>query len=262
VYSRPALRLAVFFSTLAGCGGSTERFGPAEVGSATERKSHEADSKAVSARVIAPAERRDGALLVRAGGSIESYLGGVRAVVRDAAGAVVGGGEQETDSAFTGSALELSLSLPAGEGYTLSLSASTADAQPMTCRATVGPLQIDADALATVQVLAWDCGDAIGYVPGASDAGECFWLGDWSFVSRSSAAVGEDIVVSAAGHGAEGKPARFAWATAVPAFGRFADPNAAGTSFRCQSAGQEQLLTVTIRDGECQKQLSHSVSCL
>lgn len=247
---------------VAGCGGSDQRFGPAQ-GEAAAPPARSGDSSAFAVTPAASGTAGEGTLVITAGGSVESYLGSARAVVRDSEGTVVGGGEQDFDSGDArASVLELALLLPAGKGYTLSLSAQSADPEPSTCLASIGPFQIDGGALAKVQVLAWDCGETIGYLPSSGESDDCFWLGDWSFISRSAAPVGEDISVGAAGHGAEGKPASFDWSTASPGLGRFAAPHAAETSFRCQSPGEQQPLIVTIRDGACRRQLSHTVSCL
>ena len=260
VFPRRALCLAALASgTLVSCGGENGS-GPAPFEVASPQRDR--DQRTARASTAQVHDRQEGALLIRSGGSVESYLGGMRAVVFDSEGMVAGGAEQEFDGSARAQALELSLVLPAGEGYALSLSVRTTDAAPTTCRANVGPLQIVADALATVQVRAWDCGPTSAYVPTSAEPDSCFWLGDWSFVARSHARVGDDIAVGAAGRDMEGKAVSLAWSTAAPGFGRFADPLAARTSFRCEAAGQEQPLIVTMRDGACRKQLAHLVSCL
>lgn len=247
-----ALSLAVF-----GCGGVAEDHAPA----LGEPDVADADGQiARPAGLPSSHALREGLLQVSTAGSVQSYLTSLHAVVANAEGVVVAGAEQGMDAPRAADAPELALLVPEGEGYELRLVASAED-DSATCRASVGPLRVEADAIADVQVLAWDCGGATGYVPTEPDA-ECFWLAEWSFVSRTSAEVGEDIRVAASGHEPDGKSARFAWTTSAPALGRFADPKAASTSFRCQAAGQALSLDLAVTDGACRRQLSHRISCL
>lgn len=255
-----SLRVVAVAFALVGCGGA-EHYGPMPGEDSSE------PSASGSARAASPIARRshvpaeEGVLEVSASSPVKSYLGSVHGVVTDAGGQVVAGADREANDAVAASGPELSFALPAGDDYTVSLSAESAEARPTTCRATVGPLRVEAGAVAKLQVLAWDCGERVGYLP-SEPGGECFWLAEWSFVSRLSAPIGQDISVSAAGHDAQGQPARFDWSTAQPGLGTFAEPHASSTSFRCRAAGQALPLIVSISDAECQKQLFHSVTCL
>lgn len=254
------LRVVAVALALAACGGA-EHYGPVPGDDSSE------PSASRSTRAASPVARtthrfaEEGVLEVSASSPVTSYLGSVHGVVTDASGQVVAGAEREANDAVAATGPELSFTLPAGGDYTVSLSAESADARPTTCRATVGPLRVEAEAVAKLQVLAWDCGERVGYLP-SEPGGECFWLAEWSFVSRLSAAIGQDISVSAAGHDAQGQPASFDWSTAEPGLGAFAEPHASSTSFRCRAAGQSLPLIVSISDAECQRQLFHSVTCL
>lgn len=240
-----------------GCGGSPGHHAPS-LGDSDPTAS---DGEPPSSSHAAPRELlREGLLQVSTAGSVQSYLTSLRATVVSADGAVVAGVEQGMGTPRAGDVSELSLLLPAGEGYELRLVAAAED-ESATCRATVGPLRVEADAIAEVQVLAWDCGGATGYVPTEPDD-DCFWLAEWSSVSRTSALVGEDIRVAAAGHEPDGDRARFAWTTSAPALGRFAEPDAPSTSFRCQAEGDAVSLNLTVSDGSCRRELSHRISCL
>ncbi|MDF3068808.1 MAG: hypothetical protein K0R38_4409 [Polyangiaceae bacterium] len=265
----PTLRLATsvvaFALVLAACGGNDPRFAPLDDAEAPPAPDAE-QTDASSAARRRPARTSEGALEVTVTSAVTSYLSRVHGVVTDADGTVVAGAEAEaiTVSAEAAeradAAPELRLVLPEGEDYTLTLTASTTDAEPTGCRAVVGPLRVTANAVASVRVLAWDCGGPIGYVPSAA-ATNCFWLAEWLYVSRTSAAVGEDVEVSAAGHDASGNLARFEWSVPPPALGYFAAPQAPRTTFRCRRPGAPQLMAVTISDGECQAELSQYVAC-
>lgn len=246
---------------LVGCGGSAEHYSPLGDGDHDSAPLSPGVADATEHDHSAADRAGEGTLEVIAKSAVTSYLSRVHAVVTDAAGRVVAGADADADGSRADAAPDLQLKLREGSDYTLSLSASTTDAEPTTCRAVVGPLRVEADSVATVRVLAWDCGGPTGYVP-STIATECFWLAEWIYVSRASAELGEDIEVSAAGHDARGKLARFAWSAEKPSLGRFAEPQAARTSFRCQERGQAQPLTVSISDAECQAEVSHLVSCL
>jgi len=248
--------------TLAGCGGG-DHYTPApeQPGSGVAPRVKDAQTTQARRRsTAADTAQGEGLLDVATASGIVSYLGSLHAVVTDADGTVIGGADEERTNDATGAERELSIVLPSGSDYTLSLSASTTDAAPTTCHAAVGGLQVADGAIGKVQVLGWTCGDAFGYVPQGEES-SCFWLADWTFVSRSTAAVGELVDVSASGHDAQGNPAHFAWSTALHA-GDFSEPSAASTAFQCHAAGEALPLTVTISDGECEKRLTQRITCL
>ena len=244
---------------LVGCGGLADPSAPAPsqappvaAGQATETP---------SARPAAPAQgRAEGMLEVSAGVNVKSFLGAIHAVVRDAAGQVVGGADEEVADPEAARERSLALSLPAGDDFSVSLSATTADSQPTTCHASIGSLRIDAGATARVQVFSWDCGGVSGYVP-ALEQSDCYWLADWAFVTRTTAAVGELIGVSAAARDLQGKPAQLSWSTTLPDHGTFTAPEAASTSFRCEAAGAIDL-TALATDGDCAQAVTQTISCL
>jgi hypothetical protein len=248
---------------LAGCGADDPHFAPLSGAEPLAPLDTDANGDADSAersRRASTTRGGEGALEVTAKSAVTSYLSRLHAVVTDAKGRVVAGADAEAEDSSAAAAPDLRLTVPEGDEYTLTLTASTTDFEPTSCRAVVGPLSVAADAVASVRVLAWDCGGPTGYVP-SKVASECFWLAEWLFVGRTQAAVGEDIEVSAAGHDAQGNLARFDWTVTRPSLGRFAEPKAARTSFRCQEAGVAQPLTVAISDAECQAELSQNVAC-
>jgi hypothetical protein len=249
---------------LVGCGGGLDPYAPAGTGSepvpVQSGESGKSPGRALSQTADRAAQPGAGLLDVSTAADLGSYFVAVHAVVRDARGVVVGGADSELAEVRGHADGGLSLVLPAGEGYTLSLRATTADAEPTTCTASVGPLSIEAAATASLQVFAWRCGDVTGYVPSALND-DYPWLADWIFVARTSAAVGELIRLGAAGHDAAGNPAQFAWSADAAADGAFAEPDAASTSFRCQAARDQIPLTVSISDGEHTKRVTQTVAC-
>jgi hypothetical protein len=195
-------------------------------------------------------------LLVRTQTSVKSFLGAVHGVVEDAEGRVVAGADEESSNPEANQNRELSLQLPAGSDYILKLSATSADANPTTCRTSVGPLSLVEGTAARVDVLAWDCGDQTGYVPQVV-TNDCFGLADWAFVGRTRAAVGEQIDSSVAARG----PARYRWSSAAPELGSFSAPEAAQTAFRCEAPGDALPLEVVLEDATCQQRVTQTVSC-
>jgi hypothetical protein len=238
---------------------SGEPLAPAPTGSAPGG----AQSPAKSTTVAAPSEptsRGEGRLEVSSGQTATSFLGSLHAVVTDAAGEVLGGADEDIAFGTSDGDHSLSLVLPAGEGYTVSLTASTSDVHPTTCKASLAALRIDAGSTARAQVFSWDCGGVSGYVPQALQT-DCYWLADWSFVTRTSAAIGQLINVSAAGHDLDGNLPKFSWSTSSPELGSFDDPAAARTAFRCAAAGENLPLTVLLDDGNCAQQITQTVAC-
>jgi hypothetical protein len=250
------LSVLVGVALLVGC-GSAERY-PAVDDAAAEalpsRSSSRSDSDAEPPSATA---RDEGVLRVSARSALQRRLGAVHFVVRDSAGEVIAGGDQEARDGHV-EALELSMALPAAEGLRLELTATTTDAETSTCTAFVGPFRIEAGSEASFEVFVWRCDGAPG---AAAPEPECYWLADWVGVTRTSAASGELIGVSAAGHDAAGEPARIAWSTSAPEQGRFIDATAGDTSFRCAAPNVAVPLSVALSDDQCQSQFTKLVSC-
>lgn len=243
---------------LTGCGAEPERHEPAGDArrSLPELSATDADCTQPRPRSAA-LERNEGVLALTARSALQRQLDLIHYVVKNAAGEVVTGG---ADEAARGGAQdrELSLVLPAGEGMKLELSATTADAEASLCTASVGPFRIEAGSKASFQVFVWRCDGAPG---AAAPEPECYWLADWIGVTRTRAAVGDLIGLSAAGHDARGEPARFRWSTPSPEQGRFDDADAAETSFRCAASAVALPLGLAMSDGQCHKAFSALVAC-
>ena len=242
------------------CSGGAESYAPPPSQSAPSLAAAQPGAAAHAPRP-ASATPGEGVLELVAATDVTSYLGSLHATVESADGRVVGGADEEVAVPASATARGLSLVLPAGDDYTVSLTAATADAQPTTCRASVAGLRVEAGATARAQIFSWDCGDVTGYVPSARE-GDCTWLADWSFVTRTSAALGDLITVSAAGHDLDGNLPDFTWSAASPDRGSFTKPAAAQTSFRCQAADEKLALTVALSAAGCEQRVTQTVSCL
>jgi hypothetical protein len=245
---------------LLGCSGGGESHAPAPSQSVPSLAAAQPGDTAAKAPWLRSATQGEGVLELVAATDVTSYLGSLHAVVENADGRVVGGADEEIATPASAAARGLSLVLPAGDDYTVSLTAATADAQPTTCRALVAGLRVEAGATARAQIFSWNCGDVTGYVPSARD-GDCLWLADWSFVTRTSAALGDLITVAAAGHDLGGRVPAFRWSTASDR-GSFENPTVARTSFRCQVADEKLALTVALSAAGCEQRVTQTVSCL
>jgi hypothetical protein len=205
----------------------------------------------------AEAASNQGVLALTARSALQRRLDAIHYVVKNAAGDVVAGGDDEAPNGGAQDR-ELSLLLPAGEGMQLELTATTADADVSQCSASVGPFSIEVGSKASFQVFVWRCDGAPG---AAAPEPECYWLADWVGVTRTQAAVGELIGLSAAGHDAQGAPAKFKWSAPSPGQGRFDDEEAAETTFRCTSAAAVLPLGLAMSDGQCHKAFNELVAC-
>lgn len=77
-------------------------------------------------------------------------------------------------------------------------------------------------------------------------------------VAPTRAVVGDDIHVTASAGDADGDGVRHTWTASE---GRFADPSAAQTSYRCEEAG-DHTLTLQVSDGACGDTVSAQITCV
>jgi hypothetical protein len=258
-------RLFAFVAAfLFGCSGGVESYAspagssptPAG-GSSSLSASPEAAPPAAARADVGPTE---GTLEIDAGGDVMTFLGAIHAVVTDASGEVRGGADEEAANPELAQQRSLRLVLPAGEGFTVSLTATTSDPQPSTCTARITALDVAAGTTARARVFSWDCGGVSGYVP-SSVAADCYWLADWTLVARTSAAVGERIDVKAAARGLSGNQPSFTWSAPNADVGSFDSPNEPNAAFHCQAAAAAIPLTLTLSDGDCTQRVTQTVSC-
>jgi hypothetical protein len=256
-------RLLAFVSAafLFGCSGAVESYASPDGSSPTSPSGSAPLQESAPAAARADAEPTEGTLEIDAGGEVRSFLGSIHAVVTDASGEVLGGADEEVANPELAQERSLRVVLPAGEGFTVNLTASATDAPPSRCTARITALDVAAGATARAQVFSWDCGGVSGYVP-SSVAADCYWLADWTLVSRTSATVGERIAVKSAARGLRGNQPSFSWSAPnddVGSFDSSTEPNAA---FRCQAAAAAVPLTLSLSDGDCTQRVTQTVTCL
>lgn len=196
-----------------------------------------------------------GLLNLTARSRFQRGLGSLHYVVNDRSGDVVTTGYSEA-STVGDADRKLLVQLPAGSGYELTITSTTSGKRPVTCTASLGPFAIEAESPASYQVFLWQCAGAP-----QDPADECYWLADWAGAMRTDAAVGEEMVLSASGHDAQGNPARFTWSAPAAALGAFSDERAGETTFRCQGRAAKVPLKVTMSDGVCTRDFTQVVSC-
>lgn len=259
-------RVFALFSAafLFGCSGGVESYAPSAGSSPASPRASESLQEAAPAAYRADAAPTEGTLEISAGSGVMSFLGAIHAVVTDASGEVLGGADEEVANPELAEERKLRLVLRAGAGFTVSLRATTTDPEPSAalggCTASIAGLDVAAGATARAQVFSWDCGGVSGYVP-SSVAADCYWLADWTLVTRTSAAVGERIAIKAAARGLGGNQPSFAWSAPnddVGSFDSSTEPNAA---FRCQAPAAAIPLTLSLSDGDCTQRVTQTVSC-
>lgn len=158
--------------------------------------------------------------------------------------------------------------VPVGTGYTLSLTAASAETgDDVTCTGAVGPFNIAPNTPTNIAVTLTcrdnSTGQFIASVDVKTDA--CPRLvADYVVAIPAAQDVGKNIAVNALGHDLDGKTVKYAWS--VPAanagVGSFAAAAAQATTFGCASPGNNVPVTVTMSNGECTRPLLTTVSCV
>lgn len=246
-------------SALIAC-GPQDRAAPAEDASASldvdaRRRTHVVDGNATTEA------RGTGMLVIATRTGAPSYLGSVHAVARDSAGEVVAGADEDANADVSGTARgELSLVLPADESISVSLEAKTTAPTPSVCHAEVAQILVEADASARLQVLSWQCGERMGYVP-PTVTSDCYWLVDWMSVARAAANAGEAVSVRIARSAELEAAPSVSWQAEPAAAGRFLEPQAPETSFVCASGGGAVSLSATVTLGDCVERLQQPIAC-
>ena len=157
--------------------------------------------------------------------------------------------------------------VPVGTGYTLSLTASSAEVgDDVTCTGSFGPFAVTANTSSNFS-LTLTCvdnsnGQLIGTVGVVTT--DCPRLIP-TYVSAipSTAAIGGSIAVNALGSDLDGKPVTYSWSVAAAnaGVGTFAGPTLQSTTFTCAAPGNMIPVTVTMDNGECDKTLDTTISC-
>jgi hypothetical protein len=175
----------------------------------------------------------------------------------------------EGDLPTPGAAKDFSfgLSLPVGTGYTISLSAASAEPNDnITCGGSFGTFNV-APNTATNFSLTLTChddtnGQIIGGVDVKTDACPKIVF-DYVVATPGSTDVDptKPISVAAKAHDLDGKTVTYSWKVATPSTGTFAPVSGASSVFTCKTAKAGEIVTVTAANGECTKTLTTTVSC-
>ena len=157
--------------------------------------------------------------------------------------------------------------VPVGTGYTLSLTAASAETgDDVTCTGSVGPFDITPNNAANISVTLTcrdnSTGQFIASV-GVETTACPRLVADYVVAIPGSADVGKNIAVNSLGHDLDGKTVTYAWSipAANAAVGSFAAAGAQATSFACTALGSNVPVTVTMSNGECSRPLLTTISC-
>ncbi len=174
--------------------------------------------------------------------------------------------EGDLPTVGTASTFSFGLPLPVGTGYTISLSAASAETgDDITCAGSYGPFAVTPNS-STAFTLTLTCkdnsnGSIVGGIDVKTDACPRLVF-DYAVATPSAANVGGTIAVGTKAHDLDGKTVSYAWKIATPTAGTFAPTTGATSVFTCgliQNLGQ--TVTVTASNGECTKDLTTTLSC-
>lgn len=192
-------------------------------------------------------------------------LNSVHYVVTNSATPAVTVSEGDLPTPGTAKDFSFGLSLPVGTGYTISLSAASAETgDNITCGGSFGTFNVAPNA-ATTFSLVLTChddtnGQIIGNVDVKTDACPKIVF-DYVVATPAAADLGKTIAVLAKAHDLDGKALTYTWKVATPATGTFSPVSGATSTFTCNTAKPGEIVTVTAANGECVKSLTTTVSC-
>jgi len=177
-------------------------------------------------------------------------------------GIVVGEGDLPTPG--TANSFAFALSLPVSTGYSIALSGTAVETTGITCTGTFGPFSVNANSSTNITALL-ECIDGAygGFSPSSrveSDACPRLSLG-FVAISPTLGTIGNPLSVFSSARDLDGRPLTFAWSVDNPAAGSFATVAAKDTTFTCTAPAGDLRLTITVKNGQCQKSLSTSFSC-
>jgi hypothetical protein len=192
-------------------------------------------------------------------------LNTVHYVVTNSATPAVTVSEGDLPTPGTAKDFSFGLSLPVGTGYTISLSAASAETgDNITCGGSFGTFNV-APNTATNFSLTLTChddtnGQIIGGVDVKTDACPKIVF-DYAVATPGAADIGKTIAVLAKAHDLDGKALTYSWKVATPATGTFAPVTGDTSTLTCNAPKAGEIVTVTASNGECTKALTTTVSC-
>lgn len=148
--------------------------------------------------------------------------------------------------------------IPAGKGYSISLTASDAANSAITCAGSAS-FNVTAGATSSTQIhLQCKTPPKTGSVMVSGTLNVCPVIDSVS-VDPAETTVGNSITLSATGSDADKTPSSlgFSWTSSA---GILSSPSLANTSLKCTTAGAVTV-TLTISDGDCADTLSQTVTC-
>lgn len=161
------------------------------------------------------------------------------------------------------------LPLPVGTGYTLSLSGVSAESgDDITCTGSFGPFDVLANTSTSFSLTLTCVDNTNGSIITTVDVEteDCPRLVVDYVVAIPSAATLPDgtIAVAASARDLDNPSAAitYSWEVANPAVGDFTPAVGASTTFNCNDAGDNVIITVTADNGQCDTALSTTVSCV
>ena len=198
-------------------------------------------------------------------GSVELALEAVDSVELDSVDYVITGGDIEPmsgtiDTSAPGATASVEVfGLPPGDGYTVTMEATSEDGQT-SCKGSADFSVVAGQATDVMVILSCKRPPMLGGVRANGKFNQCAQLTKVS-VAPLQTSIGADIDVSAAAADAEGDAITYEW-TATG--GSFADDAAAATSYTCTDPGMQEV-TVTASDDDfeyCDDSWTVSVNCV
>lgn len=166
-----------------------------------------------------------------------------------------------------GKALNFSLPVPVGHGYTVSLSAVAAELpQTITCTGSYGPFDVAPNRStsfgATLTCVSAEAGSVGSVAQLMSDACPAI-LADFATAVPGVVNLGDHLSLHVAAHERDGKPLRYAWSlgAADAHTARISQAATADATLHCDGPGRGVPVKVTLSNGECSKDLSVLVTC-
>jgi hypothetical protein len=157
--------------------------------------------------------------------------------------------------------------VPVGTGYTLSLTAVSAETgDDITCTGSHGPFDVTPNTSTGFPMTLTCVDNSNGQLVATVDVktNACPRLiPDYASAIPGSANVGSNIALNALGHDLDGKVVTYAWsiAAADAAVGSFVNATSQAATFTCNGPGDAKAVTVTLSNGECTKPLITTVTC-
>ena len=157
--------------------------------------------------------------------------------------------------------------VPVGTGYTLSLTAVSAETgDNITCTGSSAVFDVTPNSASAFPMTLTCVDNSNGQLVATVDVktNACPRLiPDYASGIPGAADVGSSIALNALGHDLDGKTVTYAWSLALAdaAVGTFSNATSAAASLLCKGAGSSIPVTVTMKNGECSKTLITTVSC-